>query len=229
MKPSEVYDVLNRIGASRLHHANTVTTSCTFLEQGGLLSRGYVEDHGFAQTPQYTDAADQAYGIWHDVFVDTVDIHFRAGRVKGPNQYGPVLFVLNLSILLHLPAGSEVLVTKHNPTKWTHGQPDDARWYLTQDELSQHISIGDFDQMIVIRTPQGRVDFEPKVRIALDNPQRKMTSGADAYAHAEGRIKAAAAAGHVNAVLAQHVCRGDCVCVETYGRYEAKFFDSRFA
>lgn len=38
MKTSEVLDVPNRSGASRLHHANTVITSCTFLEQGGLLS-----------------------------------------------------------------------------------------------------------------------------------------------------------------------------------------------
>ena len=40
MNPREVYDVLIKIGARTLHHANTITTSCTFLESGALLSRG---------------------------------------------------------------------------------------------------------------------------------------------------------------------------------------------
>lgn len=115
MKPSDVYEVLKGIGASRLHHANTVTTSCTFLEHGGLLSRGYVESHHLEQTYQPSDDIDQKYGIWDRVFVDHVDIRYRAGRVKGPNQYGPVLFELPLDILLNLPTASDVLVTKMNP------------------------------------------------------------------------------------------------------------------
>jgi hypothetical protein len=43
---SDIYGILKRIGATHLHHANSVITSCTFLEQGGLLGRGFVEDHG---------------------------------------------------------------------------------------------------------------------------------------------------------------------------------------
>ncbi len=40
MKGTEVFDVLKDIGATLLHHANSVMTSNTFLEQGGLASRG---------------------------------------------------------------------------------------------------------------------------------------------------------------------------------------------
>ena len=38
-----------------LYHANTVATSCTFFENGGLLSRGTAGDRGLFQTPQETD------------------------------------------------------------------------------------------------------------------------------------------------------------------------------
>jgi hypothetical protein len=229
MKPSDVVDVLNKIGATRLHHANTVTTSCTFLEHGALLSRGHVEDHGLAQTPQYSDGDDKKYGIWHDIFVDTVDIHYRAGRVKGPNQYGPVLFELDPAVLLDLPDGSEVLVTKRNPVHWTNGQADDARWYLTADELSENMRIGNFDQMIVIKTASGTLDLPAKIQISLDDPQRTMSSGANAYTHAEERLKKAAAVGRVEAAIGKHFCRADCACIEKYKGYEANYFDSRFA
>lgn len=68
MTPKEVHRILTSIGAERLHHANTVTTSCTFLEHGALLSRGYVEDHGLKQTYQNSDALDKKFGIWNAVF-----------------------------------------------------------------------------------------------------------------------------------------------------------------
>src|SRR5687768_18349840 len=140
MTPKEVHDVLAKIGAKYLHHANTVTTSCTFLEHGALLSRGYVEDHGFKQTPQESDALDKKFGIWDRVFLDHVDIHYRGGRRKGPNQYGPVLFVLDLTVLLQLPKGTEVGVTKTNPIHWRGNQKDADRWYLTPAELTNNIS-----------------------------------------------------------------------------------------
>ena len=80
MQAAEVYAVLRQIGVTQLHHANTVTTSCTFLEQGGLASRGFVEDRHLSQTAQpASDEIDKRYGIWHDVFLDHVDIHYRAG------------------------------------------------------------------------------------------------------------------------------------------------------
>ena len=109
MQGKDVYNILKKIGAKQLHHANTVRTSCTFLEHGALLSRGFVEDKGLKQTSQYTDALDKKYKIWHRVFLDHVDIHARGGRRKGFNQYGPVLFVFDLGILIDLPNDTDVL------------------------------------------------------------------------------------------------------------------------
>lgn len=230
MTPKEVYDVLKKIGAQHLHHANTVTTSCTFLEHGALLSRGYVESHGLKQTPQDSDAIDKKYGIWDCVFLDHVDIHYRGGRAKGPNQYGPVLFVFELNVLLGLPRGTDVRVTKMNPTRWTNRQKDEDRWYLSADELAKSIGYGDFDKMLVITTPSGKVDFPGgPVRIALDDPNRKMSTGADAYRHAEQRLKAASQKGKITINITPHQCRDGCICVATYKSYNIPYFDSRFA
>lgn len=64
MNPADVYHVLDGIGARVLHHANTASTSCTFLEHGALLSRGCVEGRGLSQTAQASDAIDKKFGIW---------------------------------------------------------------------------------------------------------------------------------------------------------------------
>lgn len=229
MTPNEVHRILTNIGAKRLYHANTVTTSCTFLEHGALLSRGYVEDHGFRQTDQSSDAIDKRFGIWNAVFLDHVDIHYRAGRVKGPNQYGPVLFILDVDILLRLPVTTDVRVTRNNPVHWTAGQADKDRWYLTTPELSQNLSYGDFDKMLVIFAQDGKVNFpDGRVRVALDNPRRQMANGIDAYAHAEQRLKLAAHVGGVRLEVTPHECRSDCVCESKYSGYAQLFLESRF-
>jgi len=230
MEGTEVFGVLKGIRATHVHHANSVTTSCTFLEKGGLASRGFVQDHGLKQTPQpSSDEIDQKYDIWHRVFVDHVDIHDRAGQKKGPNHYGPVLFVLDLDVLLHLPADSEVLVTKKNPVHWQDGEPDGARWFRSAEELAKNIKFGNFDKMLVIQTPSGMLDFPGRSAcIILDDPQRKVSSGQDAYTYAEARLKKAAKAGGVQVSVARRTCRDGCTCVEKYATWNAKAFDLCF-
>jgi hypothetical protein len=126
MNGPEVHAALQACGVTLLHHANTVVTSCTFLEQRGLASRGYVEHARLVQTPQRSDDLDKKFGIWWDVFTDGVDIHQRR---RSRNYYGPVLFSFPLSILLHIPQGAQVLVTKKNPANWTDGEaPND--WHF---------------------------------------------------------------------------------------------------
>lgn len=230
MEGPQVFLVLNGIRARNLHHANSVTTSSTFLEQGGLASRGFIQDHGLRQTPQpSSDAIDQKYDIWHRVFVDHVDIHARAGRVKGPNHYGPVLFVLDLDVLLNLPEGSEVLVTKKNPVHWQDGEPDGSRWFQSAEELAENIHFGDFDKMLVIQTPSGKLDFPNcSARIILDDPQRKVSCGQDAYTYAEARLKKAATAGRVQVPIARRTCWGDCICVPKYAGWNVQSIDLYF-
>jgi hypothetical protein len=225
----ELIDVLRGIGATGLYHANSVTTSSTFLEQGGLLSRKFVEDRGLNQTAQYSDSNDKKLGIWNSIFIDHVDIHYWAGRVKGPNQYGPALFRLEFDFLLGLPDDSTFCVTKKNPDSWDVMR-NNERWFSTLDELAQNIKPGEFGQMLVIRTPSGKIQFpNSHGQIRLDDPQRHLSSGEDAYAHAYKRLESAAAAGQVRVAIEPRNCKSACICVQNYAKYPDPKFDKYFA
>lgn len=230
MKPEEVYEVLRGIQVTHLHHANSVATSCSFLQVGGLVSRGLAEANNLPQTPQpMSDDLDKKFSIWHCLFVDHVDIHERGGRKKGPNKYGPVLFVFDVGVLLKMPKGTEVFVTKSNPIHWWAGQADADRWFLSREELSANLSYGAFDKMLVIQTPSQKLDFPDRsATIYLDDPQRQVSTGTDAYSHAESRLKAAAAAGGITASIEPHVCRPGCICVDTYAGYPQQQVDFFF-
>ena len=223
MQGPDVYNVLKGKNIHNLYHANTVTTSCTFLKLGGLASRRYVANLGLPQTSQYTDAMDKKYGIWYDVFTDTVDIHDRASQV---NWYGPVLFVLGVDILKALPVKSEVLVTKKNPTKWIDGEPLEERFFTTQEELESSLEVGTFDQMVVVRTCKGILPFpDEAIRVILDDPQRTMSDGTSAFLHATTCIRSAAL-GNTSIHLTKRICRRDCRCIELYKTFRDfdKFF-----
>lgn len=229
MQGKEVFDALKKIGVAHLHHANSVTTSCTFLEQGGLLSREFVEQNKLVQTPQESDPIDKKFGIWGRIFVDQVDIHARAGRVKAPNEYGPVLFVIDLATLLQLPANTDVLVTKENPIYW-EGKPDPARWFQDVDELAKGVRLGTFGQMIMIQAPSGKLDFPNGcAQIVLDNPHQKLSSGEDAYTHGVGRLNAAATTGKIKVSVECRQCQADCVCPKKYTAYTPQRADFWFA
>lgn len=222
MQGADVYSVLKSKFIDHLYHANTVTTSCTFLKLGGLASRGYVTDLGLPQTSQYTDAIDRKYGIWYDVFTDTVDIHNRASQI---NWYGPVLFVLDVGILKALPAKSEVLVTKKNPTKWIDRETMDKRFFTTPEELESFLEVGTFDHAVVIRTQKGILPFpEGEVSIIVDDPQRALSNGTTAFLHAITRISAVS--GSSSIPTTKRECRYGCTCVDKYKTFRDfdKFF-----
>ena len=229
MQPKEVFDVLTQIGATHLHHANSVATSCTFLEQGALLSRAFVENHRLVQTAQSSDEIDKKYGIWGRIFLDHVDIHDRAGRKKGPNQYGPVLCVFDLDFLLGLPPGSEILATKRNPVHWYDNQAEAERWFTSVEELARSIRFGDFDKMLVIDTPTGKIDLpEHRATIILDDPKKQLSSAQDAYSHAEARLAEAAKLGKVQASVEKRDCQDGCICAQKYSTYTIPQMDFWF-
>jgi hypothetical protein len=229
MKGPEVYEILKKINATHLHHANSVTTSCTFLEHRALLSRGFIESHGFKQTPQSSDADDKRHSIWDLVFLDHVDIHARGGRRKGPNQYGPALFALDLDVMLHLPENTEILVAKKNPIYWQEGEPNNEKWFQTAEELAQSIRFGDFNKMLMIRTPSGKLDFPTnQVEVILDDPQRQLSNGENAFDHAEKRLNYSATSGKIKLALNRRICQGGCLCVEKYAEQKVGAIDLYF-
>lgn len=216
MLGSDVFPVLHSKNIFGLFHANSVVTSNSLLQLRGLASRGCVESHSLPQSAQYTDAADRHFGIWNDVFTDGVDIHARSSN---RNQYGPVLFVLDAKILLELPEGCEVLVTRTNPTKWMNGQPVQDRYFTTVAELMAGLTYGTFDQMITFRTVDGFLPFGERLeQIILDDPQARRVDGSDVFTTALQSLRATAAASGIAVPIVQRACNGGCKCI---GRYAA--------
>ncbi|MEN5202576.1 hypothetical protein ABE525_25455 [Pseudomonas wadenswilerensis] len=165
MTGNEVYEVLIRRGVSYLHHANSLITSTSLLNLGGLASRELVEARNLPQTYQYTDQSDKNLGVWGDIFLDTVDIHKRASR---RNNYGPILFVVNAEIL---KLATNVLITKSNPSKWNTQTPHATRYFTSTDELEEGLAIGEFDQMLTLRTSNGLLPLAGLLEyILVDDP-----------------------------------------------------------
>ena len=221
---TDVFKVLTSKGVTTLHHANSVTTSCTFLHVKGLASRGFVEKNGLSQTAQpLSDDLDKGFGIWNDVFTDGVDVHYRGGRKRGGNDYGPVLFRLPVSVLTVLPPGSVVMVAKKNPYRWRNGEPESERYFQTLMELSLCASAGgyrmeDFGHHVIIRTPTGVLPFSVfPVTIDLDDPKRTL-NGPDAFEAAAAKLQAAAEASGVDITISRHQCQTGCVCIANYAR-----------
>lgn len=91
MKVAEVKKVLIHKGVTELFHVNSVITSLTFINNGGLLSRETVEKYNLPQTDQQSDDIDKKFNIYNDIFFDSVDIYERA---KDVNNYGVItLFI----------------------------------------------------------------------------------------------------------------------------------------
>ncbi len=220
MNGHEVYEVLKEKGIDHLFHANSVMTSCTFLRQGALVSRGYAAKHGLQQTSQYTDKKDEKYGVWHDVFLDSDDYH---RRISDRNKYGPVIFVMDSRILTSLPGGSIVLATRSNPSKWTDGQKDDDRYFLTRKHMQFGFGWGTFDHEITVRTPTATLPFSQfLIEVILDNPLQKWRDGSDVFATAMHSLQLAATHGKVSAPMRARTCNPGCKCLSTY---QAKWRD----
>ena len=163
----EVYDFLKSKGIDYLYHANTVTTAITFLEQGGLLSRGAVERLNLQQTPQMSDGIDKEFGVWNDIFLDSNDLHTRFNR---QNHYGPVLFKLNIDILLS-PNLPQLWITRDNPTNWNTSYGENEKYFNSMETLKDVYDVGAFKEMITLRNTFEVLPFNPHlVEIILDDP-----------------------------------------------------------
>jgi hypothetical protein len=193
----------------KLYHANSVLTSCNFLREGFLFSRGSVERQGFPQTEQYSDTLDKQMGLWYDVFVDTVDIHERAKRI---NSYGPVLFELDVDSLLSESLG-KIWISKLNPTAWD-GKTRQARWFQSLDEVRANFTKGTFNHMVVFRHSGGQIPLSKHLkRIILDDPNvHYIEGGIDFYSIAYGALKASMTLGKINVPIVKRKCTAECKC-----------------
>lgn len=164
----KVYDFLGEQGIECLYHANTVATACTFISEGGLLSRGEVERRDLFQTPQSSDDADRQFDVWNDIFLDSVDLH---GRFPRQNFYGPVLFKFSIDILKH-PHLPELHVTKDNPIYWSNDMRQVEKYFQSNEEFENIYRDGAYKEMLTFKNTSDILPFEDYLlEIILDNPR----------------------------------------------------------
>lgn len=165
----ELYDLLIEKGIHHLYHANTVRTSRTYIEQGGLLSRGAVETKGLHQTRQSSDEIDKIFDVWNDVFLDTVDLHTYFNR---QNYYGPVLFKLTTNFLSDMDL--DVWVTKDNPINWNKETTSENKYFSSVAELKENWdAYARQRKMTTIKNNAEPILFDYVEEIIIDNPAVK--------------------------------------------------------
>lgn len=150
-----------------LYHANTIQTSVTYFNQGGLLSRGAVESLGLKQTTQSSDEADKILDVWNDIFLDSTDLHTFFGR---QNYYGPVQFEFDVDLVRN--PNYEIWITKNNPIYWNTDTTLEERYFQSVAEL-----INDWHKyprqkmMITIRNNSEPILFQTIRRVVVDDPR----------------------------------------------------------
>lgn len=230
LNAKEVLEVLRAKGARYLYHANTVQTSCTFLRRGRLLARGIVSEQQLPQTPQQSDSIDRATGLWFDIFLDAVDIHYRSG---GRNFYGPVLFQLDLDLLREawLPT---LWITRKNPQDWSVNDSLTDRYFTSVAELKKGYQLGDFGTMLVLRHVGGVIRLRPYLRsILVDDPnlewRHSKNNATDVYSMVVGALRASSReSGLVDMPIQRHGCRDSCRCKQQYNKMRDETFAQIF-
>ncbi|AQT61638.1 hypothetical protein [Cellvibrio sp. PSBB023] len=163
----KLYEFLKGKKVLKLFHANTVATSMTYIEEGGLLSRKAVEDRELYQTPQTSDEIDKLFDVFGDVFLDTKDLHSYFSR---QNHYGPVLFQFGLELVRD--ERFEVWVTKDNPIYWKSNSIPSDNYFRSVEELAENWDRYDVQKkMFTIRKPSQAILFDYLESITLDNPK----------------------------------------------------------
>ena len=123
-----------------LYHANSVSTSISFIKNKMLYSRQYGEEQFRTnQTGQASDDSDKSDGIYNDLFFDNCDIRAFSNK---HSAYGPISFVMDEKILLD--SDISVRITKENPgnagTINPFGEkPYTERYFTSIEELKEHM------------------------------------------------------------------------------------------
>jgi hypothetical protein len=171
LNTAELYDILLKKGITHLYHANTVSTSITFLNHKSLLSRKYVEDNKLFQTTQYSDDKDKKFDIYDDIFLDFVDIHEEWKRY---NKYGPFLFAFSIELLKSDEVNS-LRITKKNPVHWKVTESEEDWYYSNLKDFDDNYRKGnklkDVGTMIILKDLNGKLPLRPNIKkFIFDNP-----------------------------------------------------------
>ena len=208
----ELYDLLTEKGIHYLHHANTVSTSITFITQEGLMSRGGIESKGLFQSAQSSDDADKRFNVWNDIFLDSVDLH---GYYPRQNFYGPILFKFPVELLLL--KDYNVWITKDNPIYWTTAMTDSEKYFTSVKELREKWDLHQRQKkMITIRNVLEPILFEHLTEIIIDNPNVRIKEIVLLNESVAGFKAAIVGKPHLINKFKLRSCSGSCYCRDNY-------------
>ena len=220
MNALDVKRILLMHNVDKLYHVNTVVTSLTFLNNNGLLSREYVEKMHLQQSAQESDETDKYWGIYNDIFFDSVDIH---ERIKNINYYGPVTFVYSVDLLDSLNE-YEINVTKDNPVHWKEGSRKEDNYYTDATELENAFTKGAFYQHITVKNIE-KIPYNYLEKIIIENPGENKKEYLD---DAVTTIKSVIEEKQLNVLLEIRNCSDSCNCLNTYDSNREGFTYHRF-
>lgn len=166
----QLYELLSEKNIFYLHHANTLSTSLTYIEQKGLMSRGAVEDKNLFQTILSSDERDKVFCVWYDIFLDSLDLH---GHFPRQNHYGPILFTFSTQLILN--TDYHIWVTKDNPIYWNERMTKEEKYFTSVEELRSkwdHYEIQ--KKMFTIKNVLSPVLFEHLDSVKVDDPDVKI-------------------------------------------------------
>lgn len=163
----EFHKLLSEKGINHFYHANSVRTSRTYIEKGGLMSRGAVESYGLPQTSQGTDKVDKLFDVWNDIFLDTVDLHDYFGR---QNYYGPIVFKISTAFLIQ--DDFDIWVTKDNPKHWTEAMTAEQKYFQSVQELRENWDLYQRQRkMTTVKNCLKPILLEYVEEVIVDNPK----------------------------------------------------------
>lgn len=209
----ELFDLLTEKNIHYLHHANTVATAITYIEAGGLLSRGYVENAGLFQTKQASDPIDKKFDVFEDIFLDSTDLHTYFNR---QNHYGPILFKFSIDFLRE--ENFDVWVTKDNPINWNSNMSDGDKYFESVAELMEKWDKYQRQRkMITIRKVAMPILFNYIDCVILDDPRVQIPSSGIVYFNeaVEGLKQAYNGRGELKNKFKTREC-SNCFCRSNY-------------
>lgn len=221
MESKIIKDLLLANNVEYLYHANSVLTALTYINNGGLMSRSFVEKTGLLQTPQKTDESDKIFDVYDDIFFDSIDLHY---RMKNINDYGPVLFVYSVELLDDV-SSYDVLITKSNPIHWNESISYEEKYFSSLYELSNNFQKGNFNQHITIRHVDKPIAFDKLSEIILDYPGDDKK---EYFETAKNEIKNALKENGIYIPIKSRVCSSDCKCRDKYKNFKEGFTYHRF-
>lgn len=221
MEAKTIKELLISKNVVRLYHANSVLTSLTYINNGGLMSRSFVDDSGLIQTPQISDESDKNLDVYNDVFFDSVDLH---SQMKDVNHYGPVSFVYSVDVLDAI-CSYDVLITKSNPIHWKDTISLEEKYFTTLPELKENFVKGNFCQHITIRHINQKIGFDKLEKIILDYPGDEKISY---FEKAKQEIENALRKNNINIPIEVRNCSNDCNCKIKYKKNKDGYTYHRF-